>query len=143
VFWPWGPGGFGWVEGLVIFLFWVAVIGLAVALLRREMPHMHIERRPPALDLLEERYARGEISRDEFLERRAVLLHLHQPTPAPPPDSAPGVSVPEPPPPPSQASTEPIGGSERQQPPTIELPTTGGAPAAQETSDDEPPANPT
>ena len=33
--------------------------------------------RPPhtsALRILEERYARGEIAREEFLERRAVLL---------------------------------------------------------------------
>ena len=83
MFWWWGSG-WGWVGGLVFGLFWIAVIVVAVLLLRQEMPHL--ERRfgsSPALRLLEERYARGEISRDEFLERRAVLLG--QPPPPPPP----------------------------------------------------------
>ena len=86
MFGPWGPGNFGWIQGLVWLIFWVAVITLAVVLLRRELPHMHTERRrSPALDLLEERYARGEISREEFLERRAVLLQHHESRPPVPP----------------------------------------------------------
>jgi putative membrane protein len=76
----WGPGsGIFW--GLMWTAFWVAVIVLAVWLLRGELPRLqHRFGEPPALRLLEERYARGEISRDEFLERRAVLL---QPPPTP------------------------------------------------------------
>jgi putative oligomerization/nucleic acid binding protein len=47
----------------------------AVILLRHELPDLqHRFGEPPALRLLEERYARGEISREEFLERRRVLL---------------------------------------------------------------------
>jgi putative membrane protein len=52
------------------FFFWVAVIALIVYL---------VSRRPKTagkgsgLRLLEERYARGEITRDEFIERREVL----------------------------------------------------------------------
>jgi putative membrane protein len=83
----WGPGwGIFW--GLTWAAFWVAVIVIAVWLLRGELPRLqHRFGEPPALRLLEERYARGEISREEFLERRAVLL---QPPPeaTPPPSPA-------------------------------------------------------
>jgi putative membrane protein len=65
----------GWriVWGLAIAAFSIAVIALIVVMLRA------VTRRPDgvgggsALELLEERYARGEVTRDEFLERRAVL----------------------------------------------------------------------
>jgi putative membrane protein len=72
VFWFWGPG---WIFGLVFGMFWIVLIVGAIILLRRELPHLQFgPRASPALRLLEERYARGEISRQEFLERRAVLL---------------------------------------------------------------------
>ena len=52
--------------------FWILLVGLIVLLLRGT--------RTPARDstggavrLLEERYARGEMTREDFLERRAVL----------------------------------------------------------------------
>jgi putative membrane protein len=91
----WGGGGPGWglFMGLIWLVFWVAVILLAVWLLRGELPRLqHRFGDPPALRLLEERYARGEISRDEFLERRAVLL---QPPPGAeaPPQPPPGGSA--------------------------------------------------
>jgi putative membrane protein len=94
MFWVGGPG-WGLVWGLVWAAFWIGLIVVAVLLLRHELPHMHHRfGEPPALRLLEERYARGEISREEFLERRAVLL---QPAPQPPS-----------PPPPEAGPTEPI-----------------------------------
>jgi putative membrane protein len=83
MFWWWGPGGGAWWWGLVNLTFLVAIVVVAVVLLRHELPDL--QRRfgePPALRLLEERYAKGEISREDFLERRRVLLE--KPTPQPP-----------------------------------------------------------
>jgi len=92
-----GGPGWGLVWGLIWAAFWVGIIVVAVLILRHELPHMHHRfGEPPALRLLEERYARGEISREEFLERREVLLQPHPPS-APPPTP----TEPSPPPQPS------------------------------------------
>src|SRR6266581_1435963 len=97
MFWWGGPG---WLFGLGRAVFWVALIVVAVLLLRRELPHVRWpESRPPALRLLEERYARGEISRDEFLERRRVLLQ--------PPDRTTPAEPPPPPPTPHPGEADP------------------------------------
>jgi uncharacterized membrane protein len=48
---------------------WILLIVLIVRAMRTTARDPHA----PAVRLLEERYARGEISREEFLERRAVL----------------------------------------------------------------------
>jgi putative membrane protein len=98
LFWIWGPG-WGWILGLFWTLFWIALIVGAILLLRHELPNAHHRYgEPPALRLLEERYARGEISREEFLERRAVLLQPPPRPPAPTP-SPPGAGPTEPIPP--------------------------------------------
>lgn len=64
--------GWGWwafVMGLGMVLFWGAAIGLVVLLARAfDQPGRH-----DALALLRERYARGEISGDEYETRRRVL----------------------------------------------------------------------
>lgn len=65
---PW----WGFLGGVLWIGFWVVVVVLLVAVLRRR-PHGR-GGTTSAIHLLEERYARGEISREEFLERRAVLL---------------------------------------------------------------------
>ena len=52
--------------------FWILLIGLIV-LMTRGMPTTVRDAPRPAVRLLEERYARGEITREEFLEGRAVL----------------------------------------------------------------------
>jgi putative membrane protein len=67
----WG-GGLAIVGGLVGIAFWVLLIALIVLLVRG------IRTSAPAsgesaIRLLEERYARGEITHEDFLERRAVL----------------------------------------------------------------------
>lgn len=113
MFW-WGPHA-GWVFGLVSGLLWIALIVAAVLLLRQEIPHLRLpEYRSPALRVLEDRYARGEISREEFLERREVLLKTSAP-PAPPPPAPPAPPPPPAPPnppgppivPPTEPPTEP------------------------------------
>ena len=52
--------------------FWIVLIGLVV-LSTRGTRSTAAESAGPAVRLLQERYARGEISREEFVERRAVL----------------------------------------------------------------------
>ena len=59
----WGMG-FGWIIGI---LFLVAVIWLVFYNMNRgRMPHANNS----ALDILKERYARGEISKSEFEEKK-------------------------------------------------------------------------
>lgn len=70
--WVWGSG---WLAGLIGTIFWIGLIVVAIVLLRRELPDLRLGPRvPPAVRVLEERYARGEITRQEYFERRAVLL---------------------------------------------------------------------
>ncbi len=78
-----GPvdGFLGFFLGLLMMLlwagFWIFVIVLIVRLIRRGQDH--VTSVPSALSVLEERYARGEITREEFAERRAVLLGREPP----------------------------------------------------------------
>jgi putative membrane protein len=60
------------VWGLMGLAFWILLIGLIV-LITRGMPTTARDSRGSAVRPLDERYARGEITREEFLERRAVL----------------------------------------------------------------------
>ena len=65
-------GGLAIVWGLTGVAFWILLIALLV-LLVRGMRTTARASGGPAVRLLEERYARGEITREEFLERRTVL----------------------------------------------------------------------
>jgi len=86
-------GAGGWVAFAFMIVFWILVligifmlirylIGRAGAETRRETSPYHEQPglRPPrgnasdALRILEERYARGEIDREEFLQRKSDLL---------------------------------------------------------------------
>lgn len=95
VMWWWGPdnhmGAAGWVGMVFMILFWIAVV-VAIAYFIRYLfsrPSAGEWRQPPqpgrpggadapqkpgALQILEERYAKGEIDREEFMQRRNDLL---------------------------------------------------------------------
>jgi putative membrane protein len=65
--WGWGMAIFGWV-------FMIAILGLVVWLVVHAIRRPETDgKRSSALDLLDERYARGEIEREEYLKRRADL----------------------------------------------------------------------
>jgi len=71
-------GGFGFLHFLIPLTFWALVITAIVLLVRYAMgwgEHpSRLERRSSGLDVLEERYARGEINRDEYLQKKRDLL---------------------------------------------------------------------
>jgi putative membrane protein len=69
----WHHDGPGW---WIVLLFWIVVIGGIVLLLRSRGgwgPPRAAGHRDSALDVLDARYARGEIDIDEYRERRSVL----------------------------------------------------------------------
>ena len=65
--------GFGWLGMLVMALFWIGVIVLVVW----GLGHVFSTRQPTAeldaQEILKQRYARGEISHEEFVQARAAL----------------------------------------------------------------------
>ncbi len=73
IWWMWGAGGL--VMLFMMLLFWGLVItGLVLALrwlMRQGAPRPAAH--DPALDILRQRYARGEIDREEFEARRRDL----------------------------------------------------------------------
>jgi putative membrane protein len=78
MWWNNGWGGGAWFGfALMHMLFWVLLIACVVMLVRwggggrgRNLPRPDDSR---ALDILRERYARGEIDKQEYEERRQVL----------------------------------------------------------------------
>lgn len=71
----WGDGGwgFGWAfMSLVHVLWWVLLVAGAIVLFRTIVGGRH-RRYDTALDILRERYARGEIDAAEYEERRRQL----------------------------------------------------------------------
>ena len=72
-----GMGGGGWVVMAVLMLaFWALVVGGLVALFRNRRPAGSDSGTTPgrsAENVLDERFARGEIDEQEYHARRAVL----------------------------------------------------------------------
>jgi putative membrane protein len=76
--WGFGPfGGFfhAWWAAANS-LFWIAVVVLVVIAFSRSArgPAGPFWRGSAALDILEQRYARGEIGRDEYLQKKRDLM---------------------------------------------------------------------
>lgn len=75
-----GFGGFGLI---LMILFWILVVAAALWLVSRLFPQSSGQPWPPAkdeeppptspLDIIQQRYARGEISKAEYLEMRNTL----------------------------------------------------------------------
>lgn len=84
--WGYGPqsgmmyGGYGYGYGAIHMVFWavvlIAVVGAIVYFVRTMAPGMRGSSAPRSagLSVLEERYARGEINRDEYLQKKGDLL---------------------------------------------------------------------
>ena len=75
----WGGGGWFWPFHMIVpLVFFVLVIAAVVLLVRYAADWSDHParpgRRPPGLDILEERYARGEINRDEYLEKKRDII---------------------------------------------------------------------
>ena len=74
----WGMGGWGWFPGMILGpLMMLIIVGGAVALalwltrgFGRVEPYGHSR---AALDILEQRFARGEIDKAEFEDKRKLL----------------------------------------------------------------------
>lgn len=72
--WDWTIGG-GLIMGLGMLLVWIIPIGLIVALVVYLVNQNKSTKAPErAIDILESAYARGEISREEYLQKRDDLL---------------------------------------------------------------------
>ncbi len=72
----WGYGGYGAFNMLLWPIILIAIIVGVVWFVRKDSAtdgQTPPTRRPSGLDVLEERYARGEIGRDEYLEKKRDL----------------------------------------------------------------------
>jgi putative membrane protein len=70
-----GFGGFGMIVWLIILIAIIAgVVWLVRMIVTPGGTPAASARRSPALDVLEERYARGEINRDEYLQKKGDML---------------------------------------------------------------------
>jgi putative membrane protein len=68
--------GFGWFGLLFMLLLWGGLIAMAIWFVRALFPQTNVpvsRPEPTATEILNLRYARGEISREEYHDRRDVL----------------------------------------------------------------------
>lgn len=73
--WSWTDGGGFIMMGFGMILVWLIPLGLIIALVMNLNKQSKSTRQPEtAIEILEKTYARGEISRDEFLQKRDDLL---------------------------------------------------------------------
>jgi putative membrane protein len=70
----WGPGGgWAWLWGPVVLLLWVALVAAVVWFVVRGARPRERSGAERARDVLAERYARGELTTDEYRERLEQL----------------------------------------------------------------------
>jgi len=68
----WGMGmGWWWIIGLIIL---IAVIWMVVKAMNQQNATTKTESKKTALDIIKERYAKGEIDKQEYEERRKDLM---------------------------------------------------------------------
>ncbi len=76
--WPWfnwgfgGIGGYGWIMFIFMIIFWGLVIWGIVALIRAagHREYHNPDRPDSAMEILKRRYAAGEITREEYEEKK-------------------------------------------------------------------------
>lgn len=61
----WGMG-FGWLFGIIVLFLFISIISKTIS-------HTHPSEQKSALDILKERYARGEINTAEFEEKKHLI----------------------------------------------------------------------
>ena len=66
--------GMGWLGLLLMALFWIGVILLLVWGLSNAFPGRRQSAEPDAAEILKRRYAKGEISREEYMQASETLL---------------------------------------------------------------------
>ncbi len=75
--WGWGQGGYapwmGWLGPVFMLVFLALAVAGIVALVRYAAGRDRSAGTESALELLKKRYARGEISKEEFEEKRNIL----------------------------------------------------------------------
>jgi len=75
--WPFYHGGFGfwWLMPIGMIIFWGLIIWGIVALVRsnRHGHHMMTSSSDSALEILKTRYAKGEISKEEYEEKKKTI----------------------------------------------------------------------
>jgi len=75
-----GMMGFGMMGGWFMSIFWIVIIGLIVWAIialtkdKSSTDHRGSDKQTSALEILKERYARGEIGKEEFEEKRRDLI---------------------------------------------------------------------
>jgi len=76
-----GEWGMGWFGGIFMIIFWIFIIVGVVFLVKwlAQSPRGHsspgrTDTSPKAFDILKERYARGEINKQEFEEKKKDLI---------------------------------------------------------------------
>ena len=76
--WLWGNFSGGWIGLLVAVIFFGLIIAAVVALIRFVIPRGRIQATSAgtgyALDILKDRYAKGEINKEEYEQKRKDLI---------------------------------------------------------------------